>query len=92
MDVSRHFHSKEFVMKQIDLLSSYKINVFHLHLTDDQGWRVEIKKYPKLTEKGAWRAERDDHWWGRKPATAKEPKTVGGFYTQDVFKRNYCIC
>ncbi|SEC72418.1 hexosaminidase [Maribacter dokdonensis] len=86
MDVSRHFHSKEFVMKQIDLLSSYKINVFHLHLTDDQGWRVEIKKYPKLTEKGAWRAERDDHWWGRKPATAKEPKTVGGFYTQDVLK------
>ncbi|WP_052823482.1 beta-N-acetylhexosaminidase [Neotamlana sedimentorum] len=86
MDVSRHFHSKEFVMKQIDLLSSYKINVFHLHLTDDQGWRVEIKKYPKLTEKGAWRAERDEHWWSRKPATASEPKTVGGFYTQDDLK------
>jgi len=84
LDVSRHFQTKEFVMKQIDVLSAYKINIFHLHLTDDQGWRIEIKKYPKLTEKGAWRAEREGiAWWSREAATADEPKTVGGFYTQD---------
>ncbi|WP_299782410.1 family 20 glycosylhydrolase [uncultured Formosa sp.] len=84
LDVSRHFQTKEFVMKQIDVLSAYKINIFHLHLTDDQGWRIEIKKYPKLTEKGAWRAKRDGiAWWSREAATADEPKTVGGFYTQD---------
>ena len=74
-------------MKQIDVLSAYKINTFHIHLTDDQGWRIEIKKYPKLTEKGAWRADREGvHWWSRKPATTDEPKTVGGFYTQDDLK------
>lgn len=86
-DVSRHFQTKEFLMKQIDVLSSYKINKFHLHLTDDQGWRIEIKKYPKLTEKGAWRANREGvHWWSREKATADEPKTVGGFYTQKDLK------
>lgn len=87
LDVSRHFQTKEFVLKQIDVLSAYKINKFHLHLTDDQGWRIEIKKYPKLTQKGAWRADRAGvAWWSRKPATADEPKTVGGFYTQEDLK------
>ncbi|WP_158281254.1 family 20 glycosylhydrolase [Dyadobacter jejuensis] len=87
LDVSRHFRTKEFVLKQIDQLSAYKINKFHWHLTDDQGWRIEIKKYPKLTQKGAWRADRTGiAWWERKAATAEEPKTVGGFYTQDDVK------
>jgi hexosaminidase len=87
LDVSRHFQTKEFVMKQINVLSFYKINTFHLHLTDDQGWRIEIKKYPNLTKKGAWRADRTgEHWWSREAATAEEPKTVGGFYTQEDLK------
>ena len=87
LDVSRHFQTKEFILKQIEVLSAYKINKFHLHLTDDQGWRIEIKKYPNLTKKGAWRAERTGiHWWSRKPATAQEPKTIGGFYTQEDLK------
>lgn len=55
LDVARHFFSKDYLYKFIDLLSSYKFNKLHLHLTDDQGWRIEIKKYPKLTSQGAWR-------------------------------------
>jgi len=55
LDVARHFFDKEFAKKYIDFLASYKMNVFHLYLTDDQGWRIEIKRYPKLTEIGAWR-------------------------------------
>jgi hexosaminidase len=87
LDVSRHFQTKEFVKKQIDVFASYKINKFHWHLTDDQGWRIEIKKYPNLTEKGAWRADRTGvTWWQREHATADEPKTVGGFYTQEDIK------
>ena len=57
LDVSRHFMPKEFVKKYIDLLAIHKMNRFHWHLTDDQGWRLEIKKYPKLTAVGAWRTE-----------------------------------
>jgi hexosaminidase len=87
LDVSRHFQSKDFIKKQIDVLSSYKVNKFHWHLTDDQGWRIEIKKYPYLTEKGAWRADRTGvTWWQREEATTEEPKTVGGFYTQEDIK------
>lgn len=87
LDVSRHFQPKDFILKQIDVLSSYKINKFHWHLTDDQGWRIEVKKYPKLTQKGAWRADRSGiPWWKREKATAEEPKTVGGFYTQEDIK------
>lgn len=87
IDVSRHFQPKEFILKQIDIISAYKINKFHWHLTDDQGWRIEIKKYPKLTTKGAWRADRTGiTWWGRELASADEPKTVGGFYTQQDIK------
>ena len=55
LDVSRHFYSKEEVMEFLDLMALYKLNKFHWHLTDDQGWRLEIKQYPLLTEKGAWR-------------------------------------
>ena len=55
LDVCRHFMPKEFVLQFIDLLALHKLNTFHWHLTDDQGWRIEIKKYPKLTQYGAWR-------------------------------------
>ena len=55
LDVSRHFYSKDEVKELLDVMALYKMNKFHWHLTDDQGWRIEIKKYPLLTEKGAWR-------------------------------------
>jgi len=69
LDVSRHFYPVDFIEKQLDLLSYYKINTFHWHLTDDQGWRIEIKRYPRLTSVGAWRTEMDG-------------TRYGGFYTQ----------
>ena len=84
LDVSRHFMPKEFVKKYIDLLALHKMNTFHWHLTDDQGWRIEIKKYPRLTEVGAWR---DRTIVGRQTRdTLSAPfdnKRHGGFYTQD---------
>jgi hexosaminidase len=55
LDVSRHFFLDSYLKKFIDRMALYKMNKLHLHLTDDQGWRIEIKKYPKLTEEGAWR-------------------------------------
>ncbi|MDD3737333.1 MAG: glycoside hydrolase family 20 protein [Bacteroidales bacterium] len=84
LDVSRHFFDKEFVKKYIDILAMHKINVFHWHLVDDQGWRIEIKKYPKLTEVGAWRVDREEMPWdSREPQQPGEKATYGGFYTQD---------
>jgi len=84
LDCSRHFFPKEFVKRWIDLLAMHKLNVFHWHLTDDQGWRVEIKAYPRLTEVGAWRVDREDkHWNAREPQQPGEAATSGGFYTQD---------
>jgi len=84
LDVSRHFFDKEFVKKYIDILAMHKINVFHWHLVDDQGWRIEIKKYPKLTEIGAWRVDREEMPWdSREPQQPGEKATYGGFYTQD---------
>ena len=83
LDVSRHFFTKEEVKEYIDQLAEYKMNVFHWHLTDDQGWRIEIKSLPKLTEKGAWRAERVGDWWKREPRGKDEPTTYGGFYTHE---------
>jgi hexosaminidase len=84
LDVSRHFFPKEFVKSVIDDLAVHKMNVFHLHLTDDQGWRLEIKKYPRLTEIGAWRVDREDRLWNDRPAQKPgEKATYGGFYTQD---------
>lgn len=100
LDVSRHFFSMDYLRRYVDLLSLYKLNKLHLHLTDDQGWRIEIKKYPELTEQGAWRtyngqdsiciekAKEDSRF-------ALEPKHIemrdgtpyyGGFYTQDELK------
>ena len=84
LDVSRHFFPKEFVKKFIDFLAMHKMNTFHWHLTDDQGWRIEIKKYPRLTEVGAWRADREaDVWTRREPQREGEKATYGGFYTQE---------
>lgn len=83
LDVSRHWFTKEEVMKFIDELAEYKMNVFHWHLTDDQGWRIEIKSFPKLTEIGAWRAPRVGQWWQRERQLPGEKATYGGFYTQE---------
>lgn len=81
LDVSRHFMPKDFVLAFIDLLALHKLNTFHWHLTDDQGWRIEIKKYPRLTQIGAWRKQtrlgherRSPHGFDKQPH--------GGFYTQ----------
>jgi hexosaminidase len=83
LDVCRHFFSINFIKKYIDILAMYKMNTFHWHLTDDQGWRIEIKKYPKLIEVGAWRkgtmvGKYSDHKYDSIP--------YGGFYTQEQIK------
>ena len=85
LDVSRHFFPKEFILKTLDYMAMHKLNVFHWHLTDDQGWRIEIKKYPKLTEIGAWRADRENEPWSdhREPQRPGEKATYGGYYTQN---------
>jgi hexosaminidase len=84
LDVSRHFFTKDEVLGLIDHLALHKINTLHLHLLDDQGWRIEIKKYPKLTEVGAWRVNREDqHWNSRPKQEAGEKADYGGFYTQN---------
>jgi hexosaminidase len=84
LDVSRHFLPKEFIKTYIDMLAMHKMNIFHWHLTDDQGWRLEINRYPKLTEISAWRVDRENQPWNyRDPQREGEPATYGGFYTQD---------
>lgn len=83
LDCVRHFFPKEFIKKYIDYLAMYKMNTFHWHLTDDQGWRIEIKKYPKLTEVGAWRnGSMIGHYTDQK----FDDKRYGGFYTHDDIK------
>jgi hexosaminidase len=79
LDVSRHFFTKEALKQYIDVMARYKFNTLQLHLTDDQGWRIEIKKYPKLTEVGAWRVPGAGVSGPPKP---DEKPTYGGFYTQ----------
>lgn len=100
LDVSRHFFSIKYLKKFIDVMALYKFNKFHLHLTDDQGWRVEIKKYPKLTQNGAWRtfnnqdsvcmiraADNPDFEIDKQHIIQKDGKTLyGGFYTQAQLK------
>ncbi|AOM80972.1 beta-N-acetylhexosaminidase [Pedobacter steynii] len=86
LDVSRHFFSKDFVKKYIDDMARYKFNVFHWHLTDDQGWRIEIKSFPRLTEVGAWRVPRTGQWWSFEPPQKNEKATYGGYYTQEDVK------
>ncbi len=86
LDVSRHFFSKADVMTFIDDMARYKFNRFHWHLTDDQGWRIEIKALPRLTTVGAWRPDRKGKWGNINPPAKDEPKTYGGFYTQEDIK------
>jgi len=84
LDVSRHFFPKEFIKKYINLVAFNKMNTFHWHLVDDQGWRIEINKYPKLTGVGAWRVDREDKIWGDREAQKDDEKaTYGGFYSQE---------
>lgn len=89
LDVSRHFFAPELVKEFIDLLATYKMNTFHWHLVDGAGWRIEIKKYPKLTSQAAWRVDDFDQVWNwsdikfnRNPDSA----TYGGYYTQDQIR------
>jgi hexosaminidase len=89
LDVSRHFLPLEFIRTNLDYLARYKMNTFHWHLTDDQGWRIEIKKYPELTEIGAWRVDHDNKgepWMNREPQQPGEEATYGGYYTQDEIR------
>lgn len=88
LDVSRHFYGKEEVKRVLDFMAEMKLNRFHWHLADDQGWRLQIKNYPKLTSIGAWRVDYNTHdenvsnWWGRPVQKKGEEATYGGFYTQ----------
>lgn len=98
LDVSRHFFSKDEVKRVLDLMALHKLNRFHWHLTDDQGWRIEIKKYPRLTEIGAWRTQSqltfppdevirpEDNihppWLAAPPTAYGQDGRYGGFYTQ----------
>ena len=85
-DVSRHFFTKAEVKDFIDQMAKYKYNLLHIHLTDDQGWRIEIKSLPKLTEVGAWRVDKTGTFGTFSEPTADEPKTYGGFFTQADMK------
>ncbi|MEV4682081.1 beta-N-acetylhexosaminidase [Streptomyces kurssanovii] len=80
LDVSRHFMPKEGVLRYLDLLAAHKLNVFHFHLTDDQGWRIEIKRHPRLTEVGAWRSRTK---YGHRASPLWDEAPHGGYYTQD---------
>lgn len=83
LDVSRHFFSKEVVKEFIDDMARYKYNRFHWHLSDDQGWRIEIESLPKLTEIGAWRVERHGEWGKRDAPKPGEKATYGGYYPHE---------
>lgn len=80
LDVSRHFLAKREVLRFIDLMAVHRLNTLHLHLTDDQGWRIEIKRYPRLTTVGAWRRESQV---GAGPSAGTDGRPHGGYYTQD---------
>ena len=87
LDVCRHFFDIDFVKKHIDMLAVHKINKFHWHLTDDHGWRIQIDKYPELTNIGAWRVDRSDvPWLEGLPPQEGEKSTYGGFYTKDEMR------
>jgi hexosaminidase len=85
LDVGRHMFPVGYIKKYIDMIALHKMNTFHLHLTEDQGWRIEIKKYPRLTEVGAFRKETVAGHGGKRPFTF-DGKPYGGFYTQDEVK------
>ncbi|MEW1692375.1 beta-N-acetylhexosaminidase [Streptomyces sp. NPDC091265] len=80
LDVSRHFMPKADVLRYLDLLAAHKLNVFHFHLTDDQGWRIEIKRHPRLTAAGAWRSRSK---YGHRASELWDETPHGGYYTQD---------
>lgn len=82
-DVSRHFFTVKDVEDFIDNMVQYKMNLLHMHLTDDEGWRIEIKSLPRLTTAGAWNVKREGYFGTFAPIPADEPRTYGGFYTQD---------
>ncbi|WP_264530304.1 glycoside hydrolase family 20 protein [Flavobacterium sp. N502540] len=87
LDLSCHFFDKNYILETIDRLAMLKMNVLHLHLVDDQGWRIEIKKYPKLTEVGAWRVDQENAPWNARQLTNPDEKgTYGGFLTQKELK------
>jgi hexosaminidase len=87
LDVSRHFFPAPFIKEYLDILASYKFNIFHWHLTDSHGWRIEIKQYPKLTSVGAWRADRKNiPMTIAEPTGKNESATYGGYYTQEEIK------
>jgi len=83
LDVGRHFMPKEFILKYLDYMALHKLNTFHWHLTEDQGWRIEIKKFPRLTEVGSVRKETLVGHYG---SNSYDGKPVGGFYTQEEVK------
>lgn len=82
-DVARHFFTKNEVKRFIDEMVLFKFNILHLHLTDDEGWRLEIKSLPKLTSIGAWNVKKEGYFGYFSPPTPDEPRNYGGFYTQD---------
>lgn len=86
LDVSRHFFTVDEVKQYIDNMAKYKYNMFHWHLTDDEGWRIEIKSLPKLTEVGAWRAEQIGWFGSFSQPEQGAPKNYGGFYTHEDIK------
>jgi hexosaminidase len=85
-DVSRHFFTKQDVKEYIDQMVRFKYNLLHLHLTDDEGWRIQIEGLPKLTEVGAWNVKKVGYFGSFTPPTPDEPKDYGGFYTQNDIK------
>ncbi len=85
-DVSRHFFTKQEVKQYIDAMVRYKYNLLHLHLADDEGWRIEIKGLPRLTEVGAYSAKRVGYFGTFTPPPVNEPRNYGGFYTQEDIK------
>ena len=90
LDVARYFIPKENVLRIIDCMGMLKINKLHFHLVDDNGWRLEIKKYPRLTEVGAWRVDRTDKpFHSRRNPQPGESTPIGGFYTQEDIKAEF---
>ncbi|WP_290534470.1 family 20 glycosylhydrolase [Alistipes sp.] len=90
IDVSRHFRSVEFVERQLDAMALFKLNRLHMHLTDGAGWRLEIERYPRLTELAAWRPYADwESWWkgDRRYCEADDPQARGGYYTKEDIRR-----
>lgn len=86
LDVSRHFFTKEEVKRYIDDMVKFKFNMLHFHLTDDHGWRIEIKSYPKLTEVGAWNVKKVGRFGTFSKSEPDEPRNHGGFYTQEEIR------